>query len=175
MVVKGERSMGFSDDFSQMIMLGKHKVTSKEQVDAMLDHLVGAYGYKYTWLISFPLIGMILCLFGFFIVATKANILIGAIFILLALLISFKIIQIVHDKLVVTEEKVIHQSPFRFLCWELDRKNIMAIGYEAAQKQGEHIIFESADGMKRRIELHGPFKERFIGFVPKAQRRWGSE
>jgi len=167
--------MGFSEDFNQMIMLGQHRVTSKEQVDAMLDHLVGEYGYKYTWLISSPLIVMILCLFGFFIVATKANILIGAIFVLLALLISFKIITIVHDKLVVTEEKVIHQSPFQFLCWELDRKNIMTIGYEAAQKQGEHIIFESADGTKKRIELHGPFKKRFIGFVPKAQRSWMSE
>jgi len=167
--------MGIFKNLNEMLVLGQFQARDKEQVDEMLDHLVGSYGYTYTWLISCPLVVLIFALFGFFVVATNAPFLIGAVLVLLALLIAVFSIDMIHGRLIVTGEKVVRQSPFRFFGWELERKGIAAIVYSAAQRQGEWVCFENADGTKRTIQLHGSFKERFIGFVPKAQRGWGSE
>lgn len=167
--------MGAIKELNEMLLLGQFQARDKAQVDDMLDHLVGSYGYTYTWLISCPLVLLIFALFGFFVVASNAPFLIGAVLVLLALFIAVFSVDMIHGRLTVTGEKVVRQSPFRFFSWELDRKGISAIIYTAAQKQGESVCFESADGTSRTIQLHGPFKERFIGFVPKAQRSWSSE
>ena len=167
--------MAVFKNLSEMMLLGQFQARDKAQVDEMLDHLVGSYGYTCTWLISCPLVVLIFALFSFFVVATDAPFLIGAVLMLLALLIAVFSVDMIHGRLIVTGESVVRQSPFRFFSWELERKGITAIVYSAAQRQREWVCFENVDGTKRNILLHGPFKERFIGFVPKAQRGWGSE
>ena len=48
--------MGAIKELNEMLLLGQFQARDKEQVDELLNHLVGSYGYTYTWLISCPLV-----------------------------------------------------------------------------------------------------------------------
>lgn len=150
--------------------LGYFSITDREEINTMLEWLSGDYHVPHGLYLCIFLVLFLSSIFGFIIVATDPPIAITILMVLALILVSAFVIDLCTGRLIVQPDRVIRESPFKWVRWEVCRSEISYITYESLPKRGDSLMIKTGSAGVHSIPIEYPgIKKKLLEISPKSR------